>query len=132
MDKQELIKELNFKAVRSGGAGGQHVNKVSSKVVLFWNLHESTVVNTDEKSRIAHKLSNYISKDGVLILSAEETRSQIKNKEIAIQKLLAMIKLALVQQKIRKETKMPKSVLRKNKESNKKLALKKSLRKRIY
>lgn len=131
MDKQELIRELNFKAVRSGGAGGQHVNKVSSKVVLFWNLAASTVFNEEDKSRLFKKLNNYISKEGILILSAEETRSQIKNKELVIQKLIALLKVALVQQKIRKETKVPKSVIRKNQENKKKLSLKKELRKRI-
>ncbi len=131
MDKQELIKELEFKAVRSSGAGGQNVNKVSSKVVVFWNLVESSLLNSEEKSRVEKKLANYLSKEGLIILSAEDTRSQVKNKEIVIQKLLALIKVALVQQKIRKETKMPKSVRRKNQESNKKLSLKKSLRKRI-
>ncbi|MBB1138795.1 alternative ribosome rescue aminoacyl-tRNA hydrolase ArfB [Myroides sp. WP-1] len=131
MDKQELIKELEFKAVRSSGAGGQNVNKVSSKVVVFWNLVESSLLNSEEKSRVEKKLANYLSKEGLIILSAEDTRSQVKNKEIVIQKLLALIKVALVQQKIRKETKVPKSVRRKNQESNKKLSLKKSLRKRI-
>ncbi|MDM1044037.1 aminoacyl-tRNA hydrolase [Myroides sp. 1354] len=131
MDKQELIRELTFKAVRSGGAGGQHVNKVSSKVVLFWNLATSTVFNEEDKNRLFKKLNNYISKEGVLILSAEETRSQIKNKELVIQKLIALLKVALVQQKIRKETKVPKSVIRKNQENKKKLSLKKELRKRI-
>lgn len=131
MNVQDLIKELNFKAVRSGGAGGQHVNKVSSKVVLFWNLAESKVFNPDEQIRLEKKLSNYQSKEGVIILSCEETRSQIKNKEIVIQKLVALIKVALVQQKIRKETKVPKSVIRKNKENKIKLSLKKNLRKRI-
>lgn len=131
MDKQELIRELTFKAVRSGGAGGQHVNKVSSKVVLFWNLATSTVFNEEDKNRLFKKLNNYISKEGILILSAEETRSQIKNKELVIQKLIALLKVALVQQKIRKETKVPKSVIRKNQENKKKLSLKKELRKRI-
>lgn len=131
MDRQELIRELSFKAVRSGGAGGQHVNKVSSKVVLFWHLEASTVFDEEEKSRLLKKLGNYISKEGIFILSAEETRSQIKNKEIVIQKLIGLLKVALTQQKIRKETKVPKSIIRKNIESNKKLSLKKSLRKRI-
>lgn len=131
MDKQELIRELTFKAVRSGGAGGQHVNKVSSKVILFWNLATSTVFNEEDKNRLFKKLNNYISKEGILILSAEETRSQIKNKELVIQKLIALLKVALVQQKIRKETKVPKSVIRKNQENKKKLSLKKELRKRI-
>lgn len=132
MNKQELIRELSFKAVRSGGAGGQHVNKVSSKVVLFWPLADSTVFNEEEKSRLTKKLSNYISKEGLLILSAEDTRSQVKNKELVIQKLVALLKTALVQQKIRKETKVPKSVIRKNQENKKKLSLKKELRKRIF
>lgn len=131
MDKQALIRELNFKAVRSGGAGGQHVNKVSSKVVLFWNLAESTVFNEEEKNRLVKKLSNYISKEGLFILSAEDTRSQIKNKELVIQKLIALLKVALTQQKMRKETKVPKSVIRKNQENKKKLSMKKELRKRI-
>jgi len=131
MDRQALIRELNFKAVRSGGAGGQHVNKVSSKVVLFWNLAESTVFNEEEKNRLAKKLSNYISKEGLFILSAEDTRSQIKNKELVIQKLIALLKVALTQQKMRKETKVPKSVIRKNQENKKKLSMKKELRKRI-
>jgi len=131
MYRPELIKELNFKAVRSGGAGGQHVNKVSSKVMLFWNLTESLVFSAEEKSRLENRLRNYLSKEGTLILVCEETRSQIKNKEIVIQKFFNQIELALVQQKIRKDTKVPKSVIRKNIESNKKLSLKKSLRKRI-
>ncbi|WP_158962237.1 alternative ribosome rescue aminoacyl-tRNA hydrolase ArfB [Myroides fluvii] len=131
MDKQELIRELNFKAVRSGGAGGQHVNKVSSKVVLFWHLEASAVFNEEEKSRLLKKLSNYISKEGIFIVSAEETRSQIKNKEIAIQKLIGLLKVALTQQKIRRETKVPKRVIRQNMETKKRLSEKKEGRKRI-
>jgi len=64
-------------------------------------------------------------------LSAEDTRSQIKNKELVIQKLIALLKVALTQQKMRKETKVPKSVIRKNQENKKKLSMKKELRKRI-
>ncbi|WP_413513430.1 peptide chain release factor-like protein [Myroides odoratus] len=131
MYKVELYKELYFKAVRSGGAGGQHVNKVSSKVMLFWNLNDSKLFREEEKTQLENRLGNNLSKDGILILVCEETRSQIKNKEIVVQKFFNQIKRALVQQKIRKETKVPKSVIRKNQESKKKSSLKKALRKRI-
>lgn len=131
MYKAELFRELYFKAVRSGGAGGQHVNKVSSKVMLFWDLTNSKIFSEEEKIRLESRLRNHVSKEGILVLVCEETRSQIKNKEIVIQKFFSQIELALVQQKIRKETKVPKSVIRKNQESKKKSSLKKALRKRI-
>ena len=131
MDKDLLYKELYFKAVRSGGAGGQHVNKVSSKIVLFFDIEQSKALDEQEKLKVKSKLSSRINKEGILVLESDKTRSQIKNKEIAFYRLLLIIQGALVENKPRKDTKIPYSKLVKRKESKVKNSLKKELRKQI-
>ncbi|MHC5354775.1 alternative ribosome rescue aminoacyl-tRNA hydrolase ArfB [Myroides sp. LJL115] len=131
MDKDLLYKELSFKAVRSGGAGGQHVNKVSSKVVLFFDIEQSKVLNEQQKSLVKSKLSSRINKEGILVLESDKTRSQIKNKEIAFYRLLLIIQGALVEDKPRKDTKIPYSKLIKRKENKVRNSQKKELRKKI-
>lgn len=130
MKREILRKEIIFKAVRSGGAGGQHVNKVSSKVVLFWNIEQTEALSDFEKELITTKLQNKFSKDGTLIIAADESRSQIKNKEIVVNRFFNLLEGALQIDKVRIKTKIPKSVVRKHKEAKQKLSLKKSLRKR--
>ncbi len=129
MNKEILRQEITFKAVRSGGAGGQHVNKVSSKVVLFWNITQTLALSDFEKERIIAKMQNRLSKDGTLIINADESRSQIKNKEIAINRFFNLLEEALQIDKVRVKTKIPRSILRKNKEAKQKLSQKKALRK---
>ncbi len=107
------MSELQFKAVRSSGAGGQNVNKVSSKIILIFNLETSQAFTEEEKTRIAQKLANRISNDGLLQIQADEDRSQLKNKKIAINRFLEMISSALVIVKPRTATKIPKSVIKK-------------------
>lgn len=102
-----LIGELTFKFSRSGGAGGQHVNKVSSKVTLQWDVASSAVFSAEEKAVVAEKLSNRINKEGILQLESDVDRSQSRNKEIAIDRFLRLIKDALVPTKPRKKTKIP-------------------------
>lgn len=102
-----LIGELTFKFSRSGGAGGQHVNKVSSKVTLQWDVASSAVFSAEEKAVVAEKLSNRINKEGFLQLESDVDRSQARNKEIAIDRFLRLIKDALVPTKPRKKTKIP-------------------------
>ncbi|WP_293946397.1 MULTISPECIES: alternative ribosome rescue aminoacyl-tRNA hydrolase ArfB [unclassified Sphingobacterium] len=102
-----LIGELTFKFSRSGGAGGQHVNKVSSKVTLQWDVASSAVFSAEEKAVVAEKLSNRINKEGILQLESDVDRSQARNKEIAIDRFLRLIKDALVPTKPRKKTKIP-------------------------
>lgn len=102
-----LIGELTFKFSRSGGAGGQHVNKVSSKVTLQWDVASSAVFSAEEKAVVAEKLSNRINKEGILQLESDVDRSQAHNKEIAIDRFLRLIKDALVPTKPRKKTKIP-------------------------
>lgn len=91
MNKQLIIEELQFKAVRSGGAGGQHVNKVATKIELSFDVANSQALTEHEKSRILIKLKNRISKEQLLLLQCAETRSQHKNKALAIQRFLETI-----------------------------------------
>ncbi len=113
MDKEKIISELNFKAVRSSGAGGQNVNKVSSKVVLSFDLVNSQSLSEEEKERSQRKLKSKLTLDGILILNCDEDRSQLKNKEIVTKRFLEMIEKSLVIPKERKATRIPKSVIEK-------------------
>ena len=113
MDTQKLISELNFKAVRSSGAGGQNVNKVSSKVVLSFNLKNSQALSEEEKLLLETKLASRLTTDTILILNCDEDRSQLKNKAIVIKRFIEIITNGLKVPKIRKATKIPKSVIRK-------------------
>ena len=84
MIAENLIKELNFKAVRSSGAGGQHVNKVSSKIELYFDLLNAAELTSEEKELLLKNLQPKLTKEGVLLLNCDESRSQHKNKEIVI------------------------------------------------
>lgn len=113
METQKIISELQYRAVRSSGAGGQNVNKVSSKVVLTFDLNASNALTEEEKERIKLKLASRLTSENILILNCDEDRSQLKNKSIVTKRFLELIKNALVIPKIRKATKIPKSVIRK-------------------
>ncbi len=130
MESNKIISELQFKAVRSSGAGGQNVNKVSSKVVLTFDLKNSQALSDEEKIRLETKLSSRLTSELVLILNCDEDRSQIKNKAIVTKRFLDIITAGLVIPKIRKATKIPKSVIRKRIKEKKNLSeIKKSRRK---
>ena len=128
MNTELMIKELKFKAVRSGGAGGQHVNKVSSKIELTFDLENSESFTEEEKVLLIQKLKSKLTKDNVLLLQCDESRSQHKNKEIAIDRFINIISGGLKVQKPRKETKPSKSSIVKRLEKKKKQAFKKVLR----
>jgi len=113
MNKIQLQTELEFKAVRSSGAGGQNVNKVSTKVILNWNSLITSGLTENELNRVQKKLANRINKEGVLILECDETRSQLKNKELVIKRFLFLMENALIIPKKRIATKIPKAVIRK-------------------
>lgn len=133
MEKNKIISELNYKAVRSSGAGGQNVNKVSSKVVLTFDLKSSQALSDEEKLRLETKLSTRLTSDLILILNCDEDRSQLKNKDIVTKRFLAIITEGLVIPKIRKATKVPKSVIRKRIKYKKNLSeIKKSRRKPLF
>ena len=113
MEFEKITSELSFKAVRSSGAGGQNVNKVSSKVVLSFDLAHSQALTDEEKLLVETKLSSRLTTDAVLILNCDEDRSQFRNKEIVTKRFLELIKNALLVPKELKPTKIPKSVIRK-------------------
>jgi len=113
MDVEKIISELNFKAVRSSGAGGQNVNKVSSKVVLSFDLNTSQSLSEEEKVLLKTNLATRFTSDDILILNCDEDRSQLKNKEIVTKRFLELIKKGLHVPKVRKATKIPKSVIKK-------------------
>ena len=130
MDTEKLIKELNFKATRSGGAGGQHVNKVSSKIELFFDVENSAQFSEEEKNLLLKNLATRLTKENVLILTCDESRSQHKNKELAIQRFLAIITQGLIIPKKRKPTKPSKASVKRRAEARKKISVKKVLRKK--
>ena len=129
-DKKILLSELNFKGIRSSGSGGQHVNKVSSKIELSFDLTNSLAFTNERRERILHKLQNRLTKEGILVLQCGESRSQHKNKEIIIKRFFSMINEALIIPKKRIRTKIPKSVIRKRLKSKRHLSDKKSNRKK--
>jgi len=130
LEPEKITSELQFKAVRSSGAGGQNVNKVSSKVVLSFDLKNSQALSDEEKMRLETKLSSRLTSEQILILNCDEDRSQLKNKAIVTKRFLDIITAGLHIPKIRKATKIPKSVIRKRIKDKKNLSeIKKSRRK---
>src|SRR6478672_6203025 len=104
MNSNTILSELSYKAVRSSGPGGQNVNKVSSKVVLTFDVANSFALDESEKERILKKLKSKLTSDGVLILTSDEDRSQIKNKALVTKRFLELIDKALIVPKERKAT----------------------------
>lgn len=111
--EKEIEKEFNLKAIRSSGSGGQHVNKVATKIELSFNVELSQSLSQEQKEIIIDKLASRLTKENVLIIQCSETRSQLKNKRIAIQKAISIIEEALVINPERKPTKIPKAVIKK-------------------
>lgn len=128
MNSSQLINELTFKAVRSSGSGGQNVNKVATKVVLYFSIEASNCFTEEEKERLLDYLRNRLTKTGVLILSCGETRSQLKNKNRVVSRFLNLIEEGLKEEKKRLETKVPKAVKRKRLDNKKKTSDKKANR----
>ena len=125
MDESLLLNELEYKAVRSSGPGGQHANKTATKVELSFDLSESEALSENEKSRLMKKLSSRINKEGILKMSSEDSRSQHSNKEIVTQNFLEEIKEALKKPKPRKKTKPTRaSKIKRLKEKRKKSEIK--------
>lgn len=109
MDQKQLIQEISYKAVRSSGAGGQNVNKVSSKVELHFSIPASHALSETEKERALKKLASRLTKSEELILQCDESRSQHKNKEIVTQRFIELLKDSLKKPKPRKKTKTPRA-----------------------
>jgi len=125
-----LIKEVNFKAIKSSGSGGQHVNKVSSKIELSFDLKSSLVLNEAQKERLSVTLKNRLTKDLVLMLQCDESRSQHKNKTIVTKRFLSLLTEGLHVPKTRKPTKIPRAVIEKRLKNKNTQSIKKVNRKK--
>ena len=125
MESEKIRREIIFKAVRSGGPGGQHVNKTASKVEVRFNIKDTQALSEKEKEKLFDKLSTRITSEGILKLSCSETRSQHRNKAIVIDRLFDLIKIKLKNTKLRKKTKPSKNAIEKRLISKKNQALKK-------
>jgi ribosome-associated protein len=129
--ERKLIKECVFKTARSGGAGGQNVNKVETKVELWFNITESELLNDDEKTLLLKKLANKLEKESVVHLQEQTDRTQLKNKELLKEKFYKLILQGFKVAKPRKPTKVSKAIKAKRLDSKKIKGEIKQLRKKI-
>lgn len=129
MNKDTILNEVTYKTTRSSGPGGQHANKVSSKVVLYFDLLNSEGLNLSEKSLLTKSLAPRLTQENVLIISCEDSRSQFQNKEKVIKKLLDTLTQGLKQPKKRIPTKPTKSSKNKKLDTKKHRGTIKALRK---
>lgn len=125
-----LAPELLFTTSRSGGPGGQNVNKVNSKVTLQFDVQNSRILTEDQKNIIADKLSSRLTREGILILTAQESRSQIENKARVLEKFDEVLSVAFAKRKIRKATKPSKAAKRERLKKKKVVSEKKKWRRK--
>lgn len=131
IDGKILLTELVFTTSRSGGPGGQNVNKVNSKVTLQFNIASSQILTDGEKTLLLDKLSSRLTRDGVLLVTAQESRSQTENKEIALEKFDALLARAFEKKKVRKATKPTKSAKQERLKKKKVISEKKQWRRKL-
>ncbi len=129
MNSEALIPEITFKTSRSSGPGGQHVNKVNTRVELRFNVDASKILLEEEKELIREKLAGRINLDGELIIAVQRSRSQLKNKKLALEKFIELLTDALKPEKERKPTNPPAGLKKKRLADKQKQSEKKQLRK---
>lgn len=128
----DLSGECVLKATRSGGKGGQHVNKVSTRIELTFDIPASRLLTDEQKLTLQEKLATRLSSTGELRITEDSARSQHENREKVFKKLYALLEKALTPVKKRKKTRVPAGVKAKRLESKKKKSEKKQLRKKDY
>ncbi|MGD9994864.1 MAG: alternative ribosome rescue aminoacyl-tRNA hydrolase ArfB [Salinivirgaceae bacterium] len=128
--KEQLLHELVFTSSRSSGPGGQHVNKVNTKIELRFRIVDSGVLNSEQKIILFKKLGKKLTLEGELLITAKNDRSQLQNKQAAITRFFETLDKALKPRKKRIPTKPSITSIKKRIESNKILSIKKNLRKK--
>jgi ribosome-associated protein len=131
MNIDMLKRELTYRTARSGGSGGQNVNKVETKVEVLLDLSASASFSDDDKELIFNKLENKISKEGILSAVNQTERSQLANKILAEKKLIKLIEKALIKEAERKPTKTPPSVIAARTREKRHTAEKKATRQKV-
>jgi len=124
--------EIFFRTARSGGKGGQNVNKVETMAEAWWHIPASAIFTPEEKQLIRHKLQNRINKDGYLIVKSSESRSQLENKHIAKEKMLAMVAQALIVPKLRKASRPTKGMIERRLENKRRASETKQMRRNDF
>ncbi|MCX7832884.1 MAG: alternative ribosome rescue aminoacyl-tRNA hydrolase ArfB [Ignavibacteria bacterium] len=131
-NKDIIENEMVIKTARSSGKGGQYVNKVSTKVILIFNIRESRAFDTKQKEILLNNLNNKLTKDGSLIVSSESERSQYLNKKKSIEKLYNILENALKEKTPRIQTNVPEEAKEKRIKEKKIISEKKKLRRKDF